>query len=67
MDDDRPPERDVTEFEERSERLEQRIDETRTDWERKRSDPSVPGAPPPPEADRRDPAIQSEQETETPG
>jgi hypothetical protein len=65
--DERPPERDVAEMEERSERLEQEIEATRDDWERKRRDPSVPGAEPPPDDDRRDPAIQAEQETEHPG
>lgn len=54
-------------MEEQSERLEQEIEATRDDWERKRRDPSVPGAEPPPDEDRRDPAIQAEQETEHPG
>ena len=40
------PERDVEEMEERSERLEDEIDEAREDWERKKGDASVPGAPP---------------------
>ena len=30
-----------------SERVEHEIDDTRKDWERKRRDPDVPGAPPP--------------------
>ena len=38
------PEREVEEMEERSERLEEEIDEARGDWERKKSDSSVPGA-----------------------
>jgi hypothetical protein len=38
------PERDVEEMEERSERLEEEIEDTRADWERKKSDSSVPGA-----------------------
>ena len=38
------PERDVEEMEERSERLEEEIDDTREDWERKKADSSVPGA-----------------------
>jgi hypothetical protein len=38
------PERDVEEMEERSERLENEIDEARGDWEAKKRDPSVPGA-----------------------
>ena len=37
-------ERELDEMEERSERLEDEIDETREDWERKKRDPSVPGA-----------------------
>jgi hypothetical protein len=38
------PERDLDELEERSERLEDEIDEARDDWQRKKSDSSVPGA-----------------------
>jgi hypothetical protein len=38
------PERDVEEMEESSERLEEEIEDTRADWERKKSDSSVPGA-----------------------
>jgi hypothetical protein len=38
------PERDVEEMEERSERLEERIQDTRADWERKKADSGVPGA-----------------------
>jgi hypothetical protein len=38
------PERDVEEMQERSDRLEKQIDDTREDWERKKSDSSVPGA-----------------------
>ena len=38
------PEREVDEMEERSERLENEIDEAREDWERKKADASVPGA-----------------------
>jgi hypothetical protein len=40
------PEREVEEMEERSERLGQDIDDAREDWERKKADESVPGAPP---------------------
>ena len=39
------PERDVEEMEERAERLEQDIEDARDDWEAKKRDPSVPGAP----------------------
>ena len=38
------PERRVEEMEERSERLEEDIAETREDWERKKRDSKVPGA-----------------------
>ena len=38
------PERDVEEMQERSDRLEEQIEHTREDWERKKSDPGVPGA-----------------------
>jgi hypothetical protein len=38
------PERDVDEMEERSERLEEQIEDTREDWERKKRDSKVPGA-----------------------
>jgi hypothetical protein len=67
MPDERPPEREVDELEERVERLEHAIEGARADWERKRKDPGVPGAPPPDDEDRRDSATESEQETEAPG
>jgi hypothetical protein len=35
---------DLEEMEEQSDRLEGEIDEAREDWERKKRDPSVPGA-----------------------
>jgi hypothetical protein len=38
------PEREIDDMEERSDRLEDEIDDAREDWERKKSDPSVPGA-----------------------
>jgi len=38
------PDRDVEEMQERSERLEEQIEDTREDWEHKKSDSSVPGA-----------------------
>jgi predicted nucleic acid-binding Zn-ribbon protein len=38
------PEREVEDMEERAERLEDEIDDAREDWERKKHDPSVPGA-----------------------
>jgi hypothetical protein len=66
MADEQTPERDVAELAERTERLEHEIEQTRTDWERKRQDDAVPGAVPPDE-DQRDAATESEQETEAPG
>jgi hypothetical protein len=38
------PEREVEEMQERADKLEGEIDEVRKDWERKKADPSVPGA-----------------------
>ena len=38
------PERDVEEMQERSDRLEEQIEDTREDWERKKRDSGVPGA-----------------------
>ena len=38
------PERNVEEMQERSDRLEEQIEDTREDWERKKRDASVPGA-----------------------
>jgi hypothetical protein len=37
-------EREIEDMEERSQKLEQEIDETRSDWEAKKSDATVPGA-----------------------
>jgi hypothetical protein len=48
---EREPEREVEDMEERSERLEDDIDSAREDWERKKQDPSVPGAAGEPESD----------------
>jgi hypothetical protein len=38
------PERDVEEMQERSDRLEDQIEDAREDWERKKRDSGVPGA-----------------------
>jgi hypothetical protein len=38
------PERELEEMEERAEKLEDEIDQVRKDWERKKADPSIPGA-----------------------
>ena len=37
-------ERELADMEQRSEQVEERIDETRDDWEAKKADPNVPGA-----------------------
>jgi hypothetical protein len=54
------PERELEEMEERSDRLEDEIDDAREDWERKQADSGVPGAvgepDDAPEIDPRDPA-----------
>ena len=39
------PERELEDMQERAEKLEDEIDKVREDWERKKSDPSIPGAP----------------------
>jgi hypothetical protein len=44
--------RDVADLEQRTERLGERVEATQRDWERKREDPHVPGAPPPEERER---------------
>lgn len=44
-------EEEADDLESRSQKLEQETEETAQEWERKRSDPSVPGAPAPPEED----------------
>jgi len=43
-------ERELDKMEDRSEALEDRIDEARTDWERKKADEKVPGAAGDPQA-----------------
>jgi len=40
-------ERELADLRDGTERLQDRIDDVRADWERKRRDPSVPGAPSP--------------------
>ena len=39
-------ERESEELEQRSEQLKDDVNDVREDWDRKRQDPSVPGAPP---------------------
>jgi hypothetical protein len=38
------PEHDVEDMEQRSEQLEEEIEDVREDWERKKADSSIPGA-----------------------
>jgi hypothetical protein len=38
------PERQLEEMQERADKLEEEIEDVRKDWERKKADPSVPGA-----------------------
>ena len=40
-------EREIADLRHGTERLQDRIDDVRADWERKRRDPAVPGAPAP--------------------
>jgi hypothetical protein len=40
-------ERELADLRQGTERLQDKIDDVRADWERKRRDPSVPGAPAP--------------------
>jgi hypothetical protein len=40
-------EREIADLRRGTEELQERIDDVRADWERKRRDPSVPGAPAP--------------------
>lgn len=49
---ERRMERDLADLEQRTERLGGRVEEAKRDWERKREDPNVPGAPPPEERER---------------
>jgi predicted nucleic acid-binding Zn-ribbon protein len=42
----REPESELDDMQERSERLEDEIESAREDWERRKRDPSVPGAKP---------------------
>ena len=44
-------ERELADMEERSERVGERIDEARKDWQAKRADGSIPGAEPPEDGD----------------
>lgn len=54
-------ERDLDDMEKRSERLEDEIEATREDWERKKRDPSVPGAAGDPETAEDDVAPEADE------
>jgi len=56
-------EQDHHEMEQRSQRLEDEIDDTREDWERKKADPGVPGAAGDPEAAESGPRPETEYPT----
>jgi hypothetical protein len=55
------PERDLEDMEERAQRLEGEIDDAREDWERKKQDPSVPGAAGDPEQADKDLAPEADE------
>jgi hypothetical protein len=56
-------EREAAEMEKRSDRLEDDIEDTRKDWERKKADPSVPGAAGNPKRAEGDPPPEQEYPT----
>jgi hypothetical protein len=59
-------EREGDRLEDDSERLGERIEETRRDWEAKERDPAVPGAQPDPdEEEHAVPGVQVDQDTVT--
>jgi hypothetical protein len=45
------PERELDDMQERAEKLKDDTDQVREDWERKKADSSVPGAPPDDDSD----------------
>ena len=49
------PERELEDMEDRADRLGDEIDDAREDWERKKGDPQVPGAPEPDDEDENVP------------
>jgi hypothetical protein len=60
----RDMERDADRMEEHSDKLGERIEETRRDWEAKEHDPSVPGAQPDPAEDEESiPGVAVDEET----
>jgi hypothetical protein len=60
----REMERDADRMEEHSDKLGERIEETRRDWEAKEQDPTVPGAQPDPaEEEESIPGVGADEET----
>jgi hypothetical protein len=51
---DRDLDRQVADLEQSRDKLQERIEETRSDWESKKGDQSVPGASPDPDEDSED-------------
>ena len=57
-------ERDADEMEEHSDKVGERIEETRRDWEAKEQDPSIPGAQPDPDEEEESvPGVAADEET----
>ena len=57
-------ERDAAEMEEQSDKVGERIEETRRDWEAKEQDPSIPGAQPDPDEEEESvPGVAADEET----
>ena len=57
-------ERDAEKMEQHSDKLGERIDETRREWEAKEQDPSVPGAQPGPDEEEESvPGVAADEET----
>ena len=60
----RKMERDAAEMEEHSDKVGERIEETRKEWEAKEQDPSIPGAQPDPDEDEEPvPGVATDEET----
>ena len=57
-------ERDAEKMEQHSEKLGERIEETRREWEAKEQDPSIPGAQPDPDEEEEPvPGVAADEET----
>ena len=57
-------ERDAAEMEEHSDKVGERIEEARSDWEAKEQDPSIPGAQPDPDEEEESvPGVAADEET----